>query len=60
MRLRTTAGAYAGEIRDYTRSAGLAALRVGTAEPIESVQAPEEVKPEPVPVKWGKQKARHK
>jgi hypothetical protein len=32
MRLRTTAGAHAGEIRDYTFSAAQAALRVGSAE----------------------------
>lgn len=32
MRLRTTAGAYAGEIREYPYAAGMAALRSGTAE----------------------------
>jgi len=37
MRLRTTAGRYAGEIRDYGFGAGRAALRVGTAEPVEAL-----------------------
>ena len=31
MQLRTTAGRYAGEIRDYSHLAGLAALKAGTA-----------------------------
>jgi hypothetical protein len=35
MRLRTTVGAYAGEIRDYLFSAGQAALKTGTAERVD-------------------------
>lgn len=38
MRLRTTAGAYAGQIRDYAYAAGVNALRTGMAERI--VEAP--------------------
>ena len=34
MRLKTVAGAYAGEIRDYTFSAAQAALSTGTAVPL--------------------------
>jgi hypothetical protein len=37
MRLRTTAGRYAGEIRDYAFGAGRAALQVGTAAQVEDV-----------------------
>ena len=37
MRLRTTAGAYAGHIRDYDFGAAQAALKSGTAERIEPV-----------------------
>lgn len=36
MRLRTLAGAYAGEIREYSHQAGRSALAAGTAEPMES------------------------
>lgn len=36
MRLRTTVGRYAGEVRDYSMAAGLAALRSGTAEPLDA------------------------
>lgn len=35
MRLRTTAGAYAGQIRDYGLVAGRAALAAGTAERVD-------------------------
>lgn len=39
MYLRTTAGAYAGQIRDYAFGAAQAALRAGTAERVGEVQA---------------------
>jgi len=35
MRLRTLAGAYAGEVRNYSLTAARAALRTGTAERLE-------------------------
>lgn len=41
MRLRTLAGAYAGQIRDYGAVAGLAALRSGTAESLDAPRARE-------------------
>lgn len=40
MRLRTTAGAYAGEIRDYPFSVAQAALKVGSAVLVEQDPAP--------------------
>lgn len=44
MRLRCLAGAYAGQIRDYSTPVGLAALRSGTAAPLEAaVPAPKKV-----------------
>ena len=49
MRLRTLAGASAGEIRDYDGAAGLAALRTGMAEHVEPSPTPTSaVTPEPV------------
>jgi hypothetical protein len=36
MRLRTTAGRYAGQVRDYDLPCGLRALKAGTAEPVET------------------------
>lgn len=39
MRLRALAGAYAGQIRDYSTPVGLAALRSGTAEPLDAMPA---------------------
>lgn len=39
MRLRTTAGRYAGEIREYDLPVGLAALRAGTAERLDAAPA---------------------
>jgi len=45
MRLRTTVGAYAGHVRDYSVVAGLAALRSGTAVAITTI-----VPPLPTPV----------
>jgi hypothetical protein len=39
MRLRTTAGGYAGQIRDYSPVAGMAALRSGTAARLEDLQS---------------------
>lgn len=45
MYLRTLAGAYAGQIRDYGRVAGPAALRSGTAERIDD--PPARAMPEP-------------
>ena len=42
MRLRTTVGAYAGEIRDYPFSAGQAALKVGSAELVADTPRPEQ------------------
>jgi hypothetical protein len=47
MRLRTVAGAYAGQIRDYDYLAGQAALRTGTAERLDAVR-PETVQAPPV------------
>lgn len=40
MWLRTLAGAYAGQIRDYSIVAGLAALRTGMAARVVEPQAP--------------------
>jgi len=48
MRLRTLAGAYAGQVRDYDPVAGLAALRSGTAEALDRVSR---VAVQAVPVK---------
>lgn len=48
MRLRALAGAYAGQIRDYSTPVGLAALRSGTAEPVDAVPARSVATP-PVP-----------
>jgi hypothetical protein len=36
MRLRTLAGAYAGQVRDYSTATGLAALRTGMAERVDA------------------------
>lgn len=40
MRLKTLAGAYAGQVRDYSTVTGLAALRSGTAVRLEGEIAP--------------------
>lgn len=40
MYLRTTAGANAGQIRDYTFGAAQAALKAGTAERVDSTETP--------------------
>ena len=40
MRLRATAGAYAGHVREYSFSAGQAALQTGTAERLDPIVAP--------------------
>lgn len=40
MRLRTVAGAYAGQIRDYSTAVGFAALRSGTAALIDEPTDP--------------------
>jgi len=45
MRLRTTAGPYAGQIRDYTFRAAQAALANGMAEPVEDGAAQEQTRP---------------
>jgi hypothetical protein len=59
MRLRTLAGAYAGQIREYGIVTGLAALRSGTAEPIDRPAATI-VRPVPVATPMAARKARVK
>jgi len=43
MQLRTTAGRYAGEIREYSHLAGLAALKAGTATRVTAPPSPRPV-----------------
>ena len=50
MWLRTLAGAYAGQIRDYSMDAGFKALRSGTAERIAAPSPPVAVASAPVTV----------
>ena len=48
MRLRTTAGAYAGEIRDYPFSVAQAALKAGSAVVVDQEPTPPVVTRVPV------------
>ena len=55
MLLRTTAGRYAGEIREYSHAAGTAALISGTAEPLDAEPAcPAPALARPAPPRTGK------
>lgn len=49
MRLRATAGRYAGLVRDYSYSAGVSALGAGTAERVRAEDLSPPVPPEIAP-----------